>query len=239
MDDVLKNVNRFVVNNFQDDAKQAVIEIVLGKYEKDQLKDVHIRNAALQSIDYDVQQMYLGLFVFWSFFFMNFKNSSTEACKTWKPLSVHIGTWNVNAKRPHEESLLQWLEFNNTEEPDIYVLGFQELVELSAKQVIKTDGYERVAWENLILRTLNPNGENKYVLLRSEQLVGACLSIFIKVQHVPDIMNVDVCTEKVSFFSFSFVLLCLILSAQFSDERSRLASPGWPETRVVLPSASN
>jgi hypothetical protein len=57
-----------------------------------------------------------------------------------------VGTWNVNTRRPHGESLLQWLEFDEKEEPDVYVLGFQELVELSAKQVIKTDGYERVAW---------------------------------------------------------------------------------------------
>lgn len=56
MDDVLKNVNRFVVNNFQDDAKQAIIEILLGRSAKDQDKDVLIQYPALQSIDYDVLQ---------------------------------------------------------------------------------------------------------------------------------------------------------------------------------------
>jgi len=58
MDDVLKNVNRFVVNNFQDDAKQAIIEIILGNSAKDQDKDVFIQHPALQSIDYDVNQWY-------------------------------------------------------------------------------------------------------------------------------------------------------------------------------------
>jgi len=121
-----------------------------------------------------------------------------------------VGTWNVGARRPHGESLLQWLEFDGVSEPDVYVLGFQELVELSAKQVIKTDGYERVAWENLILRTLNQKVENGYVLLRSEQLVGACLCVFVKPEHVQHITNVDVCTEKVFFFFFlSFFLFFL------------------------------
>ena len=56
MDDVLKNVNRFVVNNFQDDAKQAIIEIILGKSQKDQQKEVLVRNPALLAIDHEIQE---------------------------------------------------------------------------------------------------------------------------------------------------------------------------------------
>jgi len=66
MDDVLKNVNRFVVNNFQDDAKQAIIEIILGKSQKDQQKEVLVRNPALLAIDHEIQERCepFGLFFF-------------------------------------------------------------------------------------------------------------------------------------------------------------------------------
>jgi len=47
---------------------------------------------------------------------------------------LHLGTWNVNAKRPMGESILPWLTFDTGESPDIYALSFQEIVELSAKQ---------------------------------------------------------------------------------------------------------
>ena len=48
---------------------------------------------------------------------------------------LHLGTWNVNARRPSNESVLPWLTFDSGESPDIFALSFQEIVELSAKQV--------------------------------------------------------------------------------------------------------
>lgn len=108
-----------------------------------------------------------------------------------------MGTWNLNAKPPRGESLTPWLSFKGLNNPDIFVLGLQELVELSAKQVMSTSGEERLLWENLILRTLNK--ADRYVLLRSEQLVGACLGIFVKPELIPHISNVDVCVAKTGF----------------------------------------
>ena len=48
---------------------------------------------------------------------------------------IHLGTWNVNARRPTGESIQPWLSFDAGEGPAIYALSFQEIVELSAKQV--------------------------------------------------------------------------------------------------------
>ena len=115
---------------------------------------------------------------------------------------------------------MPWLSFDGLDNPDIYVLGFQELVELSAKQVIKTDGEEQVAWENLILATLNKQSPNRYVLLRTDQLVGVCLSVFVKPEHVSHIVNVDISIEKVYFLALSlFLPFCLIFADNdpFSD----------------------
>ena len=54
-------------------------------------------------------------------------------------------------------------------------------------------------WEEQIERTLNsnPNGKSKYVLLRSNQLVGAALIIFVKSNIVESIRNVETSVKKV------------------------------------------
>ena len=93
-------------------------------------------------------------------------------------------------------TLTPWLSFKNLNSPDIYVLGFQELVELSAKQVLSTSARERLLWEKLILRNLNRGGTVRYVLLKSEQLVGACLCVYVKPELIPHIANVDTSIQK-------------------------------------------
>lgn len=84
------------------------------------------------------------------------------------------------------------------EEPDIYVVGFQEIVELSPQQVMATDADKRKIWEQQIESTLNSrsNGKSKYTLLRSNQLVGAALIIFAKSSIVNEIRNVETSIKK-------------------------------------------
>lgn len=76
------------------------------------------------------------------------------------------------------------------------VLGFQEIVPLTAQQIVQTDPEKRCAnpaplwrcanknefrriWESKILETLDrrPNKKSNYVLLRSEQV-----SVFLSIQ---------------------------------------------------------
>jgi synaptojanin len=70
----------------------------------------------------------------------------------------------------------------------MFVLGFQEIVPLTAQQIVQTDPEKRLAnlkfickpsddssrrvWENKLLETLDrrPNKKTDYVLLRSEQV---------------------------------------------------------------------
>lgn len=73
--------------------------------------------------------------------------------------------------------------------PDLFVLGFQEIVPLTAQQIIQTDPEKKCAndlfarwihlevsnrcmWENVIMDTLarRPNKKEDYVILRSEQV---------------------------------------------------------------------
>ncbi|KAL6600479.1 hypothetical protein ACP70R_045279 [Stipagrostis hirtigluma subsp. patula] len=76
---------------------------------------------------------------------------------------VMIGTWNVAGRTPSEDiDLDQWL---CTQEPaDIYVLGFQEVVPLSAGNVLGTEDSRPIwKWEAIIRQTLHKSQQHKTV----------------------------------------------------------------------------
>lgn len=82
------------------------------------------------------------------------------------------------------------------------------MVELSPQQIMSTDPeimstypVERQAWEKAVGTTLNENARKnsseEYVLLRSGQLVGAALMIFVKSGVLKLIKNVEGSVKKV------------------------------------------
>ncbi|KAL6639802.1 hypothetical protein ACP70R_022624 [Stipagrostis hirtigluma subsp. patula] len=76
---------------------------------------------------------------------------------------VMIGTWNVAGRTSSEDiDLDQWL---CTQEPaDIYVLGFQEVVPLTAGNVLGTEDSRPIRkWEAIIRQTLNNSQRHKKV----------------------------------------------------------------------------
>ena len=81
-------------------------------------------------------------------------------------------------------------------------IAFQEIVELSPQQIMATDPARRQAWEDAVKDTLNQRTTEKkggeYVLLRSGQLVGAALMIFVKSDVLGHIKNVEGVIKKVS-----------------------------------------
>ncbi|EMR62059.1 putative synaptojanin 2 protein [Eutypa lata UCREL1] len=123
--------------------------------------------------------------------------SSTE------PITIWAGTFNLNGRtNGMNDDLSSWIwpaELGSTQ-PEIMVVGFQEIVELSAQQIMNSDPTRKQAWERAIKQTLNRKakeiGGEKYVLLRSGQLVGAALCIFVKASSLPKIKNVEGSVKK-------------------------------------------
>ena len=80
-------------------------------------------------------------------------------------------------------------------------MGFQELVELSPQQIMSTDPIRRQEWETAVSRMLNEQARRPkvedYVMLRSGQLVGAALIIFVKASALSSIKNVEGSVKKV------------------------------------------
>ncbi|KIY47483.1 DNase I-like protein [Fistulina hepatica ATCC 64428] len=175
LSDATKSVSRAYINNFQDRSKQIAIDTFLGNL-SDQ-RQVTIFDPIHDYVRAALEQRLA-------------EYSTTKHC------TIFAGTWNVNGRAP-SESLLPWL-FPRDSIPDIFVLAFQEIVPLTASQILQTDPEKRHVWETAIMKTLDqrPHKKCDYVLLRSEQLVGTALFVLVKAELTAVIRNVEAATRK-------------------------------------------
>lgn len=122
-------------------------------------------------------------------------------------LRVAVGTWNVNGGKHFNnivykktDPLSDWLldadksRSNvsnlldlsldspltnlNSESPDFYAIGFEEIVDLNAQNIMVTSTTNQREWLSELEKTLSRH--EKYVLISSVQLVGVCLYLFTK-----------------------------------------------------------
>ena len=153
-------------------------------------------------------------------------------------MQIWAGTFNLNGRGSGvKEDLTAWLwpDINRLQQhPGIVAVGFQEIVELSPQQIMSTDPVTRQAWENAVRRTLNDNARKhssgQYILLRSGQLVGAALMIFVKASILHKIKNVEGGVKKVWFLDIS-------RRGDHELNFERLACPAWQETKGRWPYA--
>ncbi|KAI3764001.1 hypothetical protein L2E82_14001 [Cichorium intybus] len=76
---------------------------------------------------------------------------------------VFVSTWNVGGVAPTEDLNIDDLLDTCNTSCDIYVLGFQEVVPLRAKNVLGSDKKKiSMKWNSLIRRTLNKKSHNQY-----------------------------------------------------------------------------
>eukprot|EP01084_Bolivina_argentea_P092649 166668_1 len=106
---------------------------------------------------------------------------------TKKDVNIFIGTWNVNAKEPKDEIQTWLIDSQSNFQPDIYVLGFQEIVDLNAANLwIENTANE--GWEKQIEDTLGL----EFVNIASRHLVGILLCVYAKHNvrmHVKNLMT--------------------------------------------------
>ncbi|GAP86147.1 putative synaptojanin 2 [Rosellinia necatrix] len=223
--DARKSATRLYINNFADKARQNTIDMLLGRL---------VGQAPVHLVDpiSDFVAMELGK--------RGSEFSSTESIALW------VGTFNLNGRTNGvDEDLSPWLwpQELGTVKPEIFAVGFQEIVELSAQQIMNSDPTRKQQWEKAINKTLNTRveetGGERYVLLRSGQLVGAALCIFVKASVLPKIKNVEGSVKKTGLsgiagnkgavairMEYASTQLCFVtahLAAGFAnyDERNR------------------
>ncbi|KAI5783531.1 Endonuclease/exonuclease/phosphatase [Geopyxis carbonaria] len=221
--DARKSATRMYINNFADKDRQNTIDILLGRIVGQETVRLHD-----PINDFVVNEM----------------SKRAEEYTLKKQITIYAGTFNLNGQTAGiHEDLSEWLKptFNQKlrVRPDIVVVGFQEIVELSPQQIMSTDPMRRQLWENAVLKCLNKHEENEYILLRGGQLVGAALLIFVRSSEISCIKNVEGGLKKTGMsgvagnkgavavrLEYASTRLCFVtahLAAGFSntDERNR------------------
>ncbi|KAI1862869.1 hypothetical protein JX265_008915 [Neoarthrinium moseri] len=223
--DARKSATRLYINNFADKSRQNTIDMLLGRLVGQ--APVHLFDPISDYVTAELSRR-------------GAEFSSTESINIW------VGTFNLNGKTNGiNEDLSPWLHPGGlgTTQPEIVAVGFQEIVELSAQQIMNSDPTRKQEWERAIKRCLNERakqiGGDKYVLLRSGQLVGAALCIFVKSSVLSKIKNVEGSVKKTGMsgiagnkgavairFEYASTQLCFVtahLAAGFAnyEERNR------------------
>ena len=97
-----------------------------------------------------------------------------------KELSVFVGTFNANAKKPKSvDAVRDWLNEGDFE-PDVYAIGLQEIIKLHILNAVGPE-HGSQQWERMISSAIG----SKYVLISSKQMIGILLVIFIKKELFP------------------------------------------------------
>ena len=158
-----------------------------------------------------------------------------------KNLKIFVGTWNVACTDPNNKDLNldSWLLPKDPNIiPDIYLIGFQEVVELNATNVI-TGGKQQIIlsqWNSKIISSINKIG--KYVQLVDMNLVGIYFCCYVLKEKSDNIKNISQkivktglggttgnkgsCCINFDYFNTSFSIACSHLAAGAKKNRQRL-----------------
>ncbi|XP_057875085.1 synaptojanin-1 isoform X5 [Melospiza georgiana] len=206
--DGARSVTRTIQNNFFDSSKQEAIDVLLlGNTLNSDLADkarALLTTSSLRVSEQSLQSASVKVL----------KSMCENFYKYAKPkkIRVCVGTWNVNGGKQfrsiafRNQTLTDWLldapklagihEFQDHKNKpvDIFAIGFEEMVELNAGNIVNASTTNQKLWAAELQKTISR--DYKYVLLASEQLVGVCLFVFIRPQHAPFIRDVAVDTVK-------------------------------------------
>ncbi|NWS70208.1 SYNJ2 protein, partial [Crotophaga sulcirostris] len=238
--DGARSVSRTIQSNFFDAVKQETIELLLmGDFFSEEYADkgkMLMDNTALLVTPSILKAMSERQFEFTSF----------------KRIRVATGTWNVNGGKQFRSNILgtseltDWLldspklsgvsEFQDDNcPPDIFAVGFEEMVELNAGNIVNASTTNRKMWGEQLQKAISRT--HRYIQLTSAQLVGVCLFIFVRPYHVPFIRDVAIDTVKTGmggkagnkgavsirfqFYSTSFCFICSHLTAGQTQVKER------------------
>lgn len=123
------------------------------------------------------------------------KNFSSES-----KIHLFIGSWNTGATdirnvNPHLNEWLLPKGQHSSIIPDIYLIGLQEAIELTTKNVISKsrEGQEIIVkWEEKIYHTITRGGQMKYIKAQTLDLVGLVFFVFFKEEKEKYIKNFTV-----------------------------------------------
>ncbi|XP_022193841.2 synaptojanin-1 [Nilaparvata lugens] len=192
-------------------------------------------------------------------------------------MRVSVGTYNVNGGKHFrsvvykDQSLTDWLldapslngtqaqgyidedSCNNGQPIDIYAIGFEEIVDLNASNIMAASNENAKAWAIELQKVLSR--DNEYVMLTYIQLVGVCLYLFIRPEHIPYVKDLAVDSVKTglggatgnkgavairfTYYSTSVCFLCSHFAAGQSQVTERNADYAEITKRLLFPMGRN
>ncbi|CAO1602095.1 Inositol-1,4,5-trisphosphate 5-phosphatase 1 [Xanthoria calcicola] len=181
--DARKSATRMYINNFADKGRQNTVDMLLGRLVEQH--PVYLYDPVNDFVDSQLRER-------------------AHEYTTAETIDIYAGTFNLNGKGANiKQDLSAWLcprLGSQHRQPEIVAVGFQEMVELSPQQIMSTDPSRRQVWEQAVGVTINNRvkrpTQEEYVLLRSGQLVGAALLIFVKSSALKKIKNVEGSVKK-------------------------------------------
>ncbi|KAG2236374.1 hypothetical protein INT48_008356 [Thamnidium elegans] len=139
-----------------------------------------------------------------------------EYC-TYDDARVMICSWNIDANKPEkivgedDKAVREWL--GSMEDPDIIVVGIQEIIDLESKKQTARSLFSRKKgdpteteevltrryklWHDYLIRIIGENyGHNTYTVIKTDQLVGLFSCIFVRTNEMNRVFNVDSTSVK-------------------------------------------
>lgn len=194
-----RSVVRTIQNNLLDSSKQEAIDILL-------LGDLLYSDSAEKARSVlPPSMLYLP-----AEFLDTFLKHKSEYSYTSK-ITVGIASWNVNGGKHFNsivfkhQSMTEWLldcpklskSRADNAVVDIYAIGFQEIVDLNASNIVSASSQNQREWMVELQKTISR--DHKYIYITSTQLVGVCLFLFALPKHAPYISDVAVDAVKTGF----------------------------------------
>ncbi|EPX75158.1 inositol-polyphosphate 5-phosphatase [Schizosaccharomyces octosporus yFS286] len=199
LSDLTKTFGRMYLGRFPDEETQNTILYLLGAFEGQ--KSVLIANSVSSYVQGVLQQRH-------------------DEYVTHNECSIYSTTFNTNGKLPSTEEFEYWLlpYGNQTPTYDLYVVGIQELVNLTIGHIVNTSSQKMKLWEERILQTLNSYHPNtNYVLISSAQLTGVFLTIIVREDRLNAISKVSKATRKTGFGGFAANKGAVAIELNFFD----------------------
>ncbi|TID31091.1 hypothetical protein CANINC_000335 [Pichia inconspicua] len=223
LSDATKSISRIYINNFVDKNKQQITDTLLGKISSQQ-----------QVLIYDPITDYVN---------SELKKYESKFL-SYEDITIFTGTFNI-AGANNNKNLTDWLFPYNDFNPHLFVVAFQEVVELNASNILKSDGSVGQYWTKEVEKTIAKNTTENYVLLRSEFMSSILLLLFVREDLVPKVTRVEGKSKKtglggitankgsvairinVGSTSFCFVNSHLASSLSYTEERNNDFINAW------------
>lgn len=177
LSDVTKSVSRIYINNFMDKGKQLTIDTMLGKLPS---------------------QSVVRLFDPVSDIVLEELKSHEKKFTSWSQIGLLVLTYNVSGSMTLVKDLSQLL-FPCETSPDVVCIGLQEVIELTASNILNADTSKASYWIRTVEDQMAKHRSEKYVLVRSESMSSLLVLMFVKAASLCHVSNVEGSSKKTGF----------------------------------------